>query len=51
MAEGGKREAELKAGRSKEQTRNGIEWRHGEAQAAVAEKVTVVINLAAGTVL
>ena len=30
MAEGGQREAELKAGRSKEQTRNSIERRYGE---------------------
>ena len=45
MAEGGQREAELKAGRSEEQTRNSIERRHG--QEAVAEKVTVEINLAA----
>ena len=36
MAEGGQRETELKAGRSEEQTRNGIERRHGDA--AVAEK-------------
>ena len=45
MAEGGQKEAELKAGRSEEQTRNSIERRHGEE--AVTEKVTVVINLAA----
>ena len=45
MAEGGQEEAELKAGRSEKQTRNNIERRHGEA---VTEKVTVVINLAAG---
>ena len=41
MAEGGQREAELKAGRSEEQTRNSVERRHGEE--AVTEKVTVVI--------
>ena len=46
MAEGGQKEAELKAGRSEEQTRNSIERRHGEE--AVTEKVTVVIILAAG---
>ena len=46
MAEGGQEEAELKAGRSEKQTRNNIERRHGEE--AVTEKVTVVINLAAG---
>ena len=45
MAEGGQKEAELKAGRSEEQTRNSIERRHGEE--AVTEKVTVMINLAA----
>ena len=43
MAEGGQREAELKAGRSEKQT-NSKERRRGE----VTEKVTVVINLAAG---
>ena len=36
MAEGGQREAELKAGRSEKRARNGVERRHGVA--AVAEK-------------
>ena len=30
MAEGGQKEAELKVGRSEEQTRNSIERRNGE---------------------
>ena len=34
MAEGGQREAELKAGRSEEQARNGVERRNGVAAAA-----------------
>ena len=37
MAEGGQKEAELKVGRSEEQTRNSIKRRHGEE--AVAEIV------------
>ena len=34
MAEGGQRDAELKAGRSEEQARNGVERRNGVAAAA-----------------
>ena len=43
MAEGGQKEAELKVGRSEEQTRNSIERRHGEE--AVTESYYLLILL------
>ena len=45
MAEGGQKEAELKAGRSEEQTRNSIERRHSEEAVYCTTIVATILML------